>query len=134
MRIPTQTLEWHKYSSFEKLLRVVAYVMRLIPKNEAYRSEAGTNTDLSALENAQTKLFYLAQLESFPTKKKLLLKNSPLGSSSTIIQLSPFVGPKGLLRATGRTKQLDVSSFDPKHPVLLDSLRPVTRLFLNQLH
>ena len=34
-----------------------------------------------------------------------------------------------------RTKQLDVSSsFDAKHPVLLDSRHPVTRLFLEQLH
>ena len=132
--INTSTFEWHKYSSFEKLLRDVAYLMRLIPKNEAYRSETGTNTDPSELENAQMKLFYLAQLESFPIEKKLLLKNFPLSRSSKLLQFSPFVGPNGLLRATGRTKQLDVSSFDAKHPVLLDSRHPVTRLFLEQLH
>ena len=128
--INTSTFEWHKYSSFEKLLLVVAYLMRLIQKNEAYRSETGTITDPSELENAQTKLFYLVQLESFPIEKKLLLKNSPLSGSSKILQFSPFIGPKGLLRATGRTKQLDVSSFDSKHPVSLDSRHPVTRLFL----
>ena len=132
--INTSTFEWHKYSSFEKLLRVVAYLMRLIPKNEAYRSETGTIADPSELENAQTKLFYLVQLESFPIEKKLLLKNSPLSGTSKLLQFSPFIGPKGLLRATGRTKQLDVSSFDAKHPVLLDSRHPVTRLFLEQLH
>ena len=132
--VNTSTFEWHKYSSFEKLLRVVAYLMRLIPKNEAYRSETGTITDPSELETAQMKLFYLAQLEFFPIEKKLLLKNFPLSRSSKLLQFSPFVGPNGLLRATGRTKQLDVSSFDAKHPVLLDSRHPVTRLFLEQLH
>ena len=80
------------------------------------------------------KFFYLAQLESFPIEKKLLVKNFPLSSSSKLLQFSPFVGPNGLLRATGRTKQLDVSSFDAKHPLLLDSRHPVTRLFLEQLH
>ena len=128
--INTSTLEWHKYRSFEKLLRVVAYLMHRIPKNEAYRSETGTITYQSELEKAQTKLFYLAQSESFPIEKKLLLKNSPLSKSSKLLQLSPFVGPNGLLRATGRTNQLDVSSCDAKHPVLLDSCHPVTRLFL----
>ena len=119
--INTSTFEWQKYSSFEKLLRIVAYLMRLIPKNEAYRSETGTITDPSELENAQTKLFYLVQLESFPIEKKLLLKNCQLSGTSKLLQFSPFIGPKGLLRATGRTKQLDVSSFDAKHPVLLCS-------------
>ena len=132
--INTSTFEWHKYSSFEKLLRVVAYLMRLIPKNEAYRSETGLISDPSELENAQTKLFYLAQLESFPIEKKLLLKKSPLSRSSKLLQFSLLIGPNGLLRATGRTKQLDVSSFDAKHPVLLDSRHPVTRLFLEHLH
>ena len=132
--INTSTFEWHKYSSFEKLLRVVSYLVRLIPKNEAYRSGTGTITDPSELENAQTKLFYLAQSESFPIEKKLLLKNSPLSRSSKLLELSHFVGTNGLLRATGRTKQLDVSSFDAKHPVLLDSRHPVTRLFLEHLH
>ena len=80
------------------------------------------------------KLFYTTQSESFPTEKRNLLKNSPLSSSSKILQFSPFIGPQGLLRATGRTKKLDVSSFDAKHPISLDSHYPVTRLFLENLH
>ena len=110
--------------------------MRLLPKNEAYRSITGAITDPSELENAQLKLFYITQSESFPTEKKNLLKNSPLGSSSKILQFSPFIGPQGLLRehVTCRTKKLDVSSFDAKHPILLDSHHPVTHLFLENLH
>ena len=132
--ISTSTFEWQKYSSYEKLLRVAAYILRLLPKNEAYRSITGAITDPSELENAQMKLFYFTQSESFPTEKRNLLKNSPLSISSKILQFSPFIGPQGLLRATGRTKKLDVSSFDAKHPILLDSHHPVTRLFLENLH
>ena len=80
------------------------------------------------------KLFYTTQSKSFPTEKRNLLKNSPFSSSSKILQFFPFIGPQGLLRATGRTKKLDVSSFDAKHPVLVDSHHPVTRLFLENLH
>ena len=89
--INTSIFEWHKYTSFEKLLGVLAYLMRLIPIHETYRSETGTITDPSELENAQTKLFYLVQLESFLIEKKLLLKNCLLRGSSKILLCSPFI-------------------------------------------
>ena len=93
----------------------------------------GSVTDPQELENAQCRFFYLVQHESFPTEKTSLLKGSPLNSTSKILQFSPFIGPQGLLRATGRTKRLEVSNFDAKHPVLLDSRHPVIRLFLEHL-
>ena len=65
--INTSTFELHMYSSSEKLLRVVAYLMHLIHKCEAYRSETGTITDPSELENAQWKLFYM---EHSPKKNR----------------------------------------------------------------
>ena len=128
------TFEWQRYSSFEKLLRVVAYMLRLQPKNEVYRTDTGSITDPIELENAQQRLFHVIQNESFSSEKRNLLRNSPLSSSSKILQFSPFIGPQGLLRATGRTKQLQTSSFDAKHPILLDSTHHAVRLFLQHLH
>ena len=74
-------------------MRVVAYLMRLIPKNEAYGSETGIIADPSELENAQTKLFYMAQLESFPIEKKLLLKNSPSADPLKFYNSPPSLDP-----------------------------------------
>ena len=128
------TFEWQKYSSYEKLLRVVAYILRLLPKNEGYRSDSGLVTDPNEMRNAEMRLFYLIQQESFPVELKCLLKQSPVSNSSKLSQFSPFIGPQGLLRATGRTKQLTVSNFDAKHPILLDSRHPAVRLYLEQLH
>ena len=62
------------------------------------------------------------------------MKSSPLSKSSKIVEFSPFFGPNGLLRASGRKKQLDVASFDTKHPILLDSHHRLVRLFLENLH
>ena len=128
------TFEWQKYSSYEKLLRVVAYILRLLPKNEDYRSDSGLVTDPNEMRNAEMRLFYLIQQESFSLELKCLLKQSPVNNSSKISQFSPFIGPQSLLRATGRTKQLTVSNFDAKHPILLDSRHPAVRLYLEQLH
>ena len=99
-----------------------SFFLRPLPKNEAYRSITSAITDPSELDNAQTKLFHIVQFESFPTEKKKLLKNSPLGSSSRLLLFSHFIGPQGLLRATSRTKKLDVSSFDAKHPIYLTAI------------
>ena len=128
------TFEWQKCSSYEKLLHVVAYILRLLPKNELYRSDSGIITDPIKLQNAQMRLFYLTQQESFPVELKCLLKQYPVCNSSKISQFSPFIGPQGLLRETGRTKQLTVSTFDAEHPILLDSRHPAVRLYLEQLH
>ena len=130
----TTTFKWQKYSSYEKVLRIVAYMLRLLPKNESKRTDNGLITDPTELDNAQQRLFYLVQLESFNTEKKCLLKSLPLSKSSKIVEFSPFIGPNGLLRASGRTKQLDVASFDMKHPILLDSRHPLVRLFLENFH
>ena len=128
------TFEWQKCSSYEKLLHVVAYILRLLPKNELYRSNSGLITDPSELQNAQLRLFYLIQQESFPVELKCLLEQYSVSNSSKNSQFSPFIGPQGLLRATGRTKQLTVSTFDAKHPILLDSRHPAVCLYLEQLH
>ena len=53
---------------------------------------------------------------------------------SVIKDFSPFIGSNGLLRAQGRTKNLEVANFDVKHPILLDSRHPAVRLFLEHLH
>ena len=99
----TTTFEWQKYSSYEKLLRIVAYMLRLLPKNETKRTVEGFITDLVELDDAQQRLFHLVQLESFDTEKKCLLKSSPLSESSKTAEISLFIGPSGLLRASGRT-------------------------------
>ena len=46
----------------------------------------------------------------------------------------PFIGPNGLLRASGRTKNLDVATFDVKHPIILDARHPLIKLLLEHLH
>ena len=53
--ISTLTFEWQKYSSYENLLRVAAYILRLLPKNKTCRSIRDDITDPSELEKAQSK-------------------------------------------------------------------------------
>ena len=110
-----KTFEWQKYGSYEKLLRIVAYVLRLLSRNRDYRTNSGVFTDPAELEYSK-RLLYLTQTESFQAEKRNLLKSTPLSKTSKIVRFSPFIGPNGLLRACGRTRLLETAIFDVKHP------------------
>ena len=123
-----KTFEWQKYGSYEKLLRIVAYVLRLLSKNRDYRTNSGVVIDPAELENSEQRLLYLTQAESFQAEKSNLLKSIPLSKTSKIVRFSPLIGPNGLLRASGRTRLLETATFDVKHPILLDARHPLVRL------
>ena len=86
------------------------------------------------LENAEQRLFFLTEAETFHVEKSNLLKSTPLSKTSKLAQFFPFIGPNGLLRASGRTKSLDVATFDMKHPILLDARHLLVRLLLEHTH
>ena len=102
------TLEWQRYSSYEKLLRIVAFILRILPRFSGNRTKTGAITDPVELESAEQKLFFLVQSETFPNETKNLLKPCSLSKPSVIKDFSPFIGPNGLLRAQGRTKHLEL--------------------------
>ena len=78
--------------------------------------------------------FYIVHFKSFPSEKSNLLKTSSLSRTSKKAQFFPFIRPNGLIRASGRTKQLTGATFDVKHPVVLDGRHPMVRLLLEHLH
>ena len=109
-------------------------MLRLLDKNSLYRCPIVTITDPAELEHAEQQLFHSVQSESFPSEKSNLLKSSPLSRTSKIAHFSPFVGPNGLIRASGRSKQLNVATIDVKHSVVLDGRHPMVRILLEHLY
>ena len=129
-----ETFQWQKYCSYEKLLRITAYMLRLLLKSNLYKSKTGGITDPAELEIAELHLFYLVQTDFFAREKSNLFKSSSLSGKSKIAQFSPFIGPGGLVRASGRVKQLTIATFNVKHPIILDARHPLTKLLLEHLH
>ena len=109
-------------------------MLRLMPMFACNRTKTGSIIDPAELEVAQQKPFVLVQNESFSRERKSLLKSSLISKTSTILKLSPFIGPNGLLRAKGRTHLLEVATFETKLSVILDARHPLVRLLLQHLH
>ena len=85
-------------------------------------------------EQAMIKLWLLSQKESFPKEMQTLGEGKSMLKNSIIVNHSPFLGPRGLIRSTGRIKHLTVIDFDTKHPIILDSRHPVVLKFLIETH
>ena len=47
---------------------------------------------------------------------------------------SPFIGPNGLIRSTGRIQRLSATAFETRHSIILDSRNRLIRLFLRFYH
>ena len=97
----TNLIPFDKFSSYQKLLRVTAYVLRLLPSHESYRTVDNSIADPLELDDPERHLQYLVQGESFNTERKDLLDNKSVKKSSRIAQFTPFIGPHGLIHSSG---------------------------------
>ena len=127
-------IPFDKFSSYQKLLRVTAYVLHFLPSHESYRTLDGSIADPVELDETERHLQYLVQGESFNTERKDLLDNKSVKKSSHIAQFTPFIGPHGLNRSPGRLRRLVEIDFDTKHPIVLDARHTFVKLFLRHTH
>ena len=132
--LPPQLIPFDQYSSYQKLLRITAYALRLLPSHECYRKVDGSIIDPTELDETERHLQYLVQGESFNAERKDLLENKPVKRSSLIAPFSPFIGPNRLIRSAGRIKRLVEVDFDVKHPIVLDARHAFVKLFLRHNH
>ena len=117
-------ITFDKFSSYQKLVRVTAYMLRLLPSHESYR----TVPDPVELEEAER------HLQSFITEKEDLLDNKSVKKSRRIAQCTSFIGPHGLICSSGRLRRLEEIAFDTMHPIVLDARHSFVKLFLRHTH
>ena len=127
-------IPFDKFSSYQKLLRVTAYVLRLLPSHESYRTLDGNIAHPVGLDETKRHLQYLVQGEPFNTERKDLLDNKSVKRSSRIAQFTPFIGSHGLIRSSGRLRRLEQIDFDAKQPIVLDAGNTFVKLFLRHTH
>ena len=73
-------------------------------------------------------------MESFPVELKTLTAGKPIKNKGKIATYSPFIGPAGVIRSTGRIVHLVDTEFDTKHPIFFDARHTLVRLMARSLH
>ncbi|UYV63980.1 hypothetical protein LAZ67_2006240, partial [Cordylochernes scorpioides] len=122
-----------KYSSFAKLLRVMAWCKRLINitrKQPTQRLSFLTSQDL---KDSLLQIVKIIQRCEFTPEINACIKNIPLPRKSRLISLNIFIDSQGILRVGGRLRHSDLD-IDQKHPMLIPKDHFVTKLIVMHYH
>jgi hypothetical protein len=124
-------LEVHKFSSYTKPLRVVAWILCFFRNLRAADKTLGELT-ASELHDSRHQVLQLVQRDSFPAEYDALRHVFPLPTSSKIIRFQPFY-QHNLIRLRGRLHFADLLHTE-KHPILLDGSHHVIHLLIRYTH
>ena len=89
---PRQLIPFDKYSSYQKLLRITAYALHMLPSHECYRNADGSIIDPTELDETERHLQFLVQGESFNAVRKDLLENKPIKKVAVLLSFLPLLG------------------------------------------
>ena len=128
---------FHKYSSWSRLRRIVAWLIRVVlkmreglnPRDTTVRKSGNTrkfteSLTVSDVLEAERKIVKAVQEQSFA--EDVSLKKGKLA------RLSPFE-QDGLIRVGGRLNRSQLP-YDAKHPSILPGKHPVTELIIQHYH
>lgn len=128
--IPTNGFDLLKrYSSYAKLIRIVAYWIRLDLWYRKQRSDPLTAIDF---KDAEKRILKICQAEQYSDVIKNLRKQKDI-KTNRIANLNPFLDVDGLIRVGGRLQKSNLT-FAQKHPILLPSYHPVTDIIIREIH
>ena len=135
---PPEWLE-RRYSSFTKLVRVLAWVNRFvsyfISSLRPQQLLFSTHLTTSELHTAEKFLLRASQQRAFQSELKQLCSSppKPLFTTSRLLCLHPILGQDGLLRAGGRLSKAPLSP-SQQFPIILASQDHLTLLMFNCEH
>ena len=119
-----------KYSSINKLKRIVAYVLRF--KHKANNNYSG-QLSVAELSCALHTILKITQREVFPNDIKQLVKANGVESNSQLRALNPFIDDKGLIRVGGRLRNSSLP-YAEKYPIVLPKNFHVTEFIIKDFH
>ncbi|XP_076389322.1 uncharacterized protein LOC143264752 [Megachile rotundata] len=118
-----------RFSSFHRLRRVTAYMIRFI-QNSLKREQLKGPLSAAELHKAELRIIWLAQQSSYQTElHDLKSKNRTKQLSS----LNPFLDSDGILRVGGRLAHADLP-YNEKHPMLLNKNSHLAKLIVREAH
>lgn len=116
-----------KYSSYSKLLRVIAYCLRFLPNNKGVGQLCAKEID-----EAEVRVLKIIQSIRFHSELKEL-KETNSTKRSVIANLNPFLDDRGLIRVGGRLQKSNLT-FAGRHPILLPSQHYLIEHLIRETH
>nr|CAI5854116.1 unnamed protein product [Callosobruchus analis] len=129
----TTHFPWDRFSSFSKLKRTMAFMLRFIGNYSKAKCDRVTGPlTASQLSQAVERLVRVSQRESFAVEYKDLLESKPLSSSSNLLKLNPFM-ENNIIRVGGRLINSDYP-YKKKHPMIIHCKHSFTKMLFAYEH
>ncbi|XP_065084794.1 uncharacterized protein LOC135707003 [Ochlerotatus camptorhynchus] len=139
------TVEFKRFSKFERLKRSVAYVHRFIDNlrrvSKGTTRETAVELNRDELQKAEMTLWKLVQSDAYPDDVTTMKRNMDPGNeekrlecSSKIAKLPPMMDENGVLRVDSRIGAAEYLSLDARYPIILPREHRVTELLLDWYH
>ena len=132
-------VDWERYGSYDRIVRILAWMFRFINNLRAqgnadgtYQCEGSRVLRLNELTRAETCLIKLAQKESYPAEHKLLNRELQAKPTNLMRQLGLYM-EGGIIKCKGRIHNADIDN-STKFPILLSSSHLVTQLLIRKCH
>lgn len=127
-----------RFSSYSKLVRVTAWVMRFINNCRASRRSSQVTQLTSSLcvqeiVSAENYWISYSQKDCFSAEVESIMAKETVPSSSPLMSLHPFLDSNGILRVSGR-EQKSKLAYSAMHPVILSGKHPLTKLIIRSEH
>ena len=124
----------NQYSSFERLRRVIAWIIHFINNCRSHDKKRFTDYLKTAeLHEAEAHIFLAIQAEQFPLVINLLRTNQIIPKGNCLLPLSPLIDSNGLIRVGARQKLGHLSS-SQKHLIILHGNHPIVKLLIITEH
>ncbi|XP_061704607.1 uncharacterized protein LOC133515970 [Cydia pomonella] len=135
-QINTDVFQFDRFSSFNRLRRAGAYVLRFVNntriKNKINRKTGPLTVD--ELNASMQQLARRSQMKSFPVEYDKMINNLPVKHTRGINKLNVFLDTDSLIRVGGRISNATSFTYDKKHPILLCSKHRFTQLLFQSEH
>ena len=122
-----------RFSSFTKLKRVLAWMLRFVRNLRTRKKHLSTTLTAQELQDAEQTLFRWSQARWFGTESVQLSKGDSLNNNSALLPLRPFMDGGSLLRVGGRLTHSHLK-YSKRHPIILHGKDTITHLLANHHH
>ena len=132
------TLNWEYYSSFKKLTRHLAWIIKLLKnwlnwKRGHVHKEDFNYLKFKDIQDSRALLFHLAQHESYMKEIFPLSSKQTVDKNSTILSFTSFLDKNNYLYVGGRLKHANIPT-NSKNQIILSKDLCLFRLLIKGIH
>ena len=127
-----------KFSSYTKLLRVTAWVLRFIhvcrgciKRDQTHNKDVHLSS--GEMSSAEQHLLKCVQAEAYGETISQLCRQKPLSKGNKLTQYLPFMGEDHLLKVGGRMRNSQLP-YVSRHPVILPGDHTLTKMLIRSEH